>query len=78
MENRTNSAYSFDLPLTSPEITVLEFSVAGAAETWGGWSQNDEPPYQPRVTLYIKAKDKLGEEMEIQTTISQRNPDIRK
>jgi len=55
------------------EITSLEFNLSGA----------DQPPtdsLQPRVTISmtIKKRGATGPEMKIQTTISQRNLDVRR
>jgi prepilin-type N-terminal cleavage/methylation domain-containing protein len=70
MERRSNSVFSFDLPLTSSEIDIINFSV-----TMSGESQDDT--LQPRVTLYIEAKNRENEIMKDQITISQRDLDIR-
>lgn len=63
------------LPLTSAdlEITSLEFNLSGAAQ----------PPtdsLQPRVTISmtISKRGAAGPEMKIQTTVSQRNLDVRR
>jgi prepilin-type N-terminal cleavage/methylation domain-containing protein len=73
IESRRNltTGEAFDLPLTSPLTTVIDFSVA--LDQYG-WSQEDI--IQPRVTLFIKVQDKEGGLMQAQTTVSQRNPDI--
>jgi prepilin-type N-terminal cleavage/methylation domain-containing protein len=72
MEYRDNGK-KYALPLTSPDINVLAFSVAQDTAS-GGWGQNDD--LQPRVTIYIKAQDKEGGIFETQTTISQRDLDV--
>ena len=61
-----------DLPLTSEnlEVTSLKFYVSGE-------SQSDN--YQPRITIVLKARVKNLEEspeIELQTSVSQRNLDI--
>lgn len=68
-ERRNAGVWSFDLPLTSPDVKVLSFSAAGS-----GWSQEDF--IQPRVTVYIKAQSKESEILENQITVSQRDIDI--
>lgn len=60
---------SIDLPLTSPQTTILEFSIIGS-----GWNQTDN--LQPRVTLYIKMQGKENVAAENQITISMRDIDI--
>jgi len=74
MERRVASAWNFDLPLTSPEINVVSFSVA-ESPVFSGWSQEDD--LQPRVTLYMKAENDQGEVIENQITVSQRDIDVR-
>lgn len=69
MERRVGTSSSFDLPLTSPKIKILNFSVTGT-----GWSQSDR--LQPRITIYIQAQNNENEILENQITVSQRNPDI--
>jgi len=60
--------------LTSPNLNVAAFNITGS-----GWQQ---PPFdllQPRVTIFLEIK-RVGPEpqprVRIQTTISQRNPDV--
>jgi prepilin-type N-terminal cleavage/methylation domain-containing protein len=69
MEKRTSITDSYDLPLTSPKITILNFEIKDS-----GWMQTDN--LQPRVTIYIKAQGAVGEILENQFTVSQRNLDI--
>jgi len=69
MEYRAGPDRTFDLPLTSPAINVLEFAIAEY-----GWDQSDR--LQPRVTVHIKALGKEGQMMENQLTVSQRDLDI--
>lgn len=62
---------SFLLPLTSTsslEIKNLNFKIEGA-------SQEDDK--QPRVTIFLEAKVKGGKSLKFQTTISQRDLDVR-
>ena len=65
------------IPLTASSIEVVSF-VLGGEDTW---SQDDA--YQPKVTLFLKIKGKRGTlpelqpTMKIQTSVSQRNLDIR-
>ncbi|GAJ19537.1 unnamed protein product, partial [marine sediment metagenome] len=63
---------SVTLELTSSEMTVtsLEFNLSG--ETQG-------PPdsLQPFVTIYLSAYSKNSPAFKVQTSLSQRNPDIR-
>jgi len=73
MENRNSGTWSFNLPLTSPEINVLAFKID---ENKIGWSQDDF--LQPRVTLYLQAKNKENEILENQMTISQRDLDAQR
>ena len=58
-------------PLTSPRIKVLAFNVADI-----GWDKDDN--LQPRVTLYLKMQYGIQspQTFEIQTSISQRDPDV--
>lgn len=58
--------------LTSESLTVSSFNVAllGA----------EQPPAdnnQPRITVFLGIQGKEGSNIQIQTTISQRNPDVR-
>lgn len=60
--------------LTSPNVEVLTFKIAGF-----GWSQNDN--LQPRVTFVLEAQGRslrLKPRIALQTTISQRNIDVKK
>lgn len=61
-------------PLTSPDFEVTSFKI-GPSDSW---DQDDD--LQPRVTLFleIKAKGKETPKLQLQTTISQRNLDIRR
>ncbi len=68
MEKRSGPGGSFDLPLTSPDVNVLDFEIIDS-----GWSQYDNE--QPRVTLLIKARGQGNEILEVQMTTSQRNLD---
>ena len=61
----------FDSKLTSPQLTVEKFNIAAA-----GWDQNDY--VQPRVAISLQIKDKVGSDFILQTTVSQRNPDIQR
>jgi len=71
MENKTG--YTEPLPLTSPSLRInsLSFNLIGK-------SQFDDPPLQPRVTIFLKIEGKEKSKINLQTTISQRNPDIPK
>lgn len=69
MQYRYNSEREFDLPMISPAVKVLQFSVAEY-----GWAQTDW--LQPRVTLRIKMEGREGQTMESQITVSQRDLDI--
>lgn len=57
--------------LTSASLTISSFNIKLAGE-----NQTDDN--QPKVTLFLKAQSKEGTIIKIQTTISQRNLDIRK
>lgn len=70
MEKRDGGTWSFDLPLTSPDVKILAFTVAGT-----GWSQDDTS--QPRVTVYVQSQSKEKEILENQITVSQRDIDVR-
>ena len=69
---RRNGTLLFDLPLTSPEVNILAFSVADGAGS--GWDQNDV--LQPRVTICIEAQGEEGQILKNQVTISQRDVDV--
>lgn len=69
MEHRRNPEREFDLPITSPAISVSQFSIAEY-----GWPQSDR--LQPRVTLHIKMEGRENQSMENQITVSQRDLDI--
>jgi prepilin-type N-terminal cleavage/methylation domain-containing protein len=74
MESKDESS---SLPLTSDKFKVTSFNIVEWEESW-----DQEDLRQPRITflLEIKTKDKSYPEfkMQIQTSISQRNLDIRK
>lgn len=58
--------------LTSPNLTVSSFNIVLSGE--------EQPPLdtkQPRVTIFLEVLGEEGSHIEIQTTVSQRNPDIR-
>lgn len=58
--------------LTSDSLTVSSFNVILSGEI--------QPPadnQQPRVTIFLEVQGKDGSNIQIQTTISQRNPDVR-
>lgn len=55
--------------LTSPNITVNKFKIVGS-----GFGQNDN--FQPSVTIFLDMTGKDQTKLQIQTTISQRNPDV--
>ncbi len=62
--------------LTSPDLEVVSFNFGSS-----GWGQLDR--LQPRVTLFLKIRGTgfepgTGPEIKIQTTISQRDLDIRR
>lgn len=76
LENQTlNEIRNVDPPLnlTSPKIKVLSFNI-GPSDSW------DQDDYeQPKVTIYIELKSITdNSKIRIQTTVSQRNPDIKK
>lgn len=56
--------------LTSPSLKVSNFNLNLLGET-----QNDN--LQPRITFFLEIEGKEGAEIRLQTTISQRNPDIK-
>jgi len=68
LEDKKNGVTS---PLTSPLLQVTKFSVAAA-----GWDQSDY--LQPRVTIALQLRDSVGSNFILQTTVSQRNPDIQR
>jgi len=70
MESHSGINGTFNLPLTSPKINITNFKVLLTGE-----SQEDE--IQPRVTIYIQAKNNENESMESQITVSQRDLDYR-
>ncbi|MDP3800237.1 MAG: hypothetical protein Q8Q90_02320, partial [bacterium] len=56
---------------TSSAVSLFNVVITGA----------QQPPtdyLQPKVTVFLKVEGKAGARIEIQTTISQRNPDVRK
>ena len=59
--------------LTSDNLTVSSFNVE-----LSGQYQAPIDSQQPRMTIFLKIQGKEGSKIEIQTTISQRNPDVRK
>lgn len=60
--------------LTSPQVSVTQFSV-----TVEGEEQPDSDLRQPRVTLTLHVQpEEGGEEIPLQTTISQRNLDVKR
>ena len=59
--------------LTSDNLTVSSFKVE-----LSGQYQPPIDSQQPRITIFLKIQGKEGSKIEIQTTISQRNPDVRK
>jgi prepilin-type N-terminal cleavage/methylation domain-containing protein len=66
------------LPLTPANLEVVSFVLSGS-ESWG---QDQEPLTQPKVTLFLEVKGKgqkpeLQPLIKIQTTISQRNLNVR-
>jgi len=58
--------------LTGERLKVLDFNI-GPADSW---DQDDN--YQPRVTLFLRVQGEEEAELKIQTTISQRSPDIKR
>jgi len=58
-----------ELPLTSPNFEIDELRFLPAGE-----SGSENPNFQPRVTIFLKASSPLS--IELQTTISQRNLDV--
>ena len=58
-----------ELPLTSPDVIIddLRFFITGE-------SSDENPNSQPRVTIFLKVSSPLN--IELQTTISQRNLDV--
>ena len=66
------------IPLTSANLEIISFQL-GLDDSWG---QEQEPPTQPKVTLFLELKRKgQGQEpqpsISIQTTVSQRNLNVR-
>ncbi|MFH1656928.1 MAG: prepilin-type N-terminal cleavage/methylation domain-containing protein [bacterium] len=59
-----------DLPLTAPDLTVISFEIKDS-----GWDQYDT--LQPAVTMFLDIEGKEGTKIQIQTTVSQRNLDVR-
>jgi len=59
-----------DLALTSPDFNVKIFKISHS-----GWEQVDN--IQPAVTIFLDIEGKEGSEIKIQTTISQRNLDVK-
>ncbi len=71
MERRlSNGVLQFDIPLTSPDVELVNFNISGT-----GWSQDDQ--LQPRVTINMKTIGNESQSLNIQTTVSQRNLDVR-
>lgn len=66
------TAANFQTPLilTSANLQVLSFNI-GPSDSW---SQDDS--LQPKVTLFLEIQGKEQSSVKIQTTVSQRNPDI--
>ena len=60
-------------PLTSGNLQVNLFQID---PFYGGWSQDDN--LQPKVTFSLEIQGKEQAKIKIQTTVSQRNPDIQK
>lgn len=69
-ENKNNGAQIN--ALTSPKVRVTAFNI-GPSDSW---DQDDQD--QPRVSLFIELSSGDNTAMKMQTTVSQRNPDIRK
>lgn len=69
-ENKDNGAQVN--ALTSPKIRVTAFNI-GPSDSW---DQDDQD--QPRVVIFIELSASDNSAMKMQTTISQRNPDIKK
>lgn len=57
------------LPLTSSELTVGSFIISGS-----GWGQGDD--FQPAVTIILEISGRDNTNLQMQTTISQRNLDV--
>jgi len=73
-ESKSNAA---PLPLTPSDLKVNFFNIGPDTS----WSQEENPPQQPRVTLFLdieRSDFPSGKkpEIKIQTTISQRNLDV--
>ncbi len=62
--------YTQPLPLTSGDLTVNYFNI-GPEASWG--QESDE---QPRATVSLEIEDKEQSKIKIQTTVSQRNPNV--
>ncbi|MDP3991097.1 MAG: prepilin-type N-terminal cleavage/methylation domain-containing protein [Candidatus Nealsonbacteria bacterium] len=58
--------------LTSSNLQALVFSIVLTGE------EQYPDDRQPRVSLFLKIEGREGAKIELQTTISQRNPDVRK
>lgn len=67
----TKDGFYTGLALTSENLTVNSFKITNSA----GWTQNDD--LQPAVSLFLDISGKEGANMKIQTTISQRNLDVK-
>ena len=67
--NQLKESNSTTSDLTSPSLWVNSFHIVEY-----GWSQDDD--LQPRVTLFLEISGREKSKIKIQTTISQRNPDI--
>lgn len=66
----TAANFQAPLTLTSANLQVSSFNI-GPSDSWG-----QEESLQPKVTLFLEIQGKEQSEIRIQTTISQRNPDI--
>jgi prepilin-type N-terminal cleavage/methylation domain-containing protein len=62
--------YASPLPLTSDDLTVNYFNI-GPEDSW-----HQDSKEQPRVTIFLEIEDKEQSKIKIQTTISQRDPNI--
>jgi len=60
------------LPLTGGNLTVSVFQVTGS-----GWSQDDFSVLQPLTTFFLEIQGKDSSEIQTQTSVSQRNLDIK-
>lgn len=63
------TGYVEPLPLTSSNLQITSFNIKLKGE-----SQDDED--QPRATFFLEIEGKEESKISIQTTVSQRNPDI--